>query len=214
MTGEKRTHRSRRDPQRSSELKPALGWIGAAPTNRRTLIKGWAAAMALPGRAAWSATAPSDTAADTERLLVTIGEILLPTTGTTGAGAHDVTAFVLRAVAHGMRGAPPDLLRQLQAELDRGAGGAFLDAATERQIAALETLDAATFAPGAARSAWPLAKTLILMGYYTSETGASRELDYEPVPGRFDPDIPVVPGQKALSNDWTGVAIRKAGPNG
>lgn len=50
-------------------------------------------------------------------------------------------------------------------------------------------------------------------GYYTSETGASKELRYELIPGRFDPDIAVTRQFRALSNDWTGLSIRNAGQN-
>jgi hypothetical protein len=42
------------------------------------------------------------------------------------------------------------------------------------------------------------------MGYYTSEIGASQELQYQLVPGRFDPDLPVKPGDRAWSSDWIG----------
>ena len=49
----------------------------------------------------------------------------------------------------------------------------------------------------------PLA--LILTAYYTSETGGSRELQYELVPGKWEPDLPFVPGSRAWSSDWTAV---------
>lgn len=49
---------------------------------------------------------------------------------------------------------------------------------------------------------WRTAKNAITVGYYMSEGGASRELQYELVPGRFDPDIPYKPGDTYLSNNW------------
>ena len=52
---------------------------------------------------------------------------------------------------------------------------------------------------------WPRLKGLILIGYYTSEIGASQELRYILVPGHFDPDVPLEPGDRAWSSDWTGV---------
>jgi hypothetical protein len=45
------------------------------------------------------------------------------------------------------------------------------------------------------------------MGYYTSEAGATQELRFQPVPARFDADIPFEPGQPALMNDWYGNAF-------
>ena len=49
---------------------------------------------------------------------------------------------------------------------------------------------------------WRTAKNAVIVGYYMSEAGASRELRYELVPGRFDPDIPYKPGDTYLSNNW------------
>jgi hypothetical protein len=46
---------------------------------------------------------------------------------------------------------------------------------------------------------------LILTGYYSSEAGASKELQYNLIPGRWDADIPLKPGDRAYSSDWTAV---------
>lgn len=40
-------------------------------------------------------------------------------------------------------------------------------------------------------------KDLTLMGYFTSEIGATQALEYVAVPGRFDGCVPLKPGQKA-----------------
>jgi hypothetical protein len=178
---------------------------------RRALMKACAPLLALGALPSWRVAAESNDAA---RMLQIVGEILIPATDTAGAGAAEVAAFATLAVGHGVRGAPPDLLDRLLAELDRQIGAAFLLAPFAAQKSTLEALDAATYAPGApGGSAWPLAKTLILIGYYTSEVGGSQELEYDLVPGRFDADIPVGKDTRALSNDWSGVVIRKAGPN-
>ncbi|MFD2500318.1 hypothetical protein ACFSTI_17575 [Rhizorhabdus histidinilytica] len=54
-----------------------------------------------------------------------------------------------------------------------------------------------------------MTKTLLLVGYYTGEAGGSEELDYQLVPGRYDANIPTGKQYRALSNDWTGLSIRK-----
>ena len=43
-------------------------------------------------------------------------------------------------------------------------------------------------------------RVLTVLGYYTSREGASEELRYELVPGRFDADIPMDPTDRAFSN--------------
>jgi hypothetical protein len=42
-----------------------------------------------------------------------------------------------------------------------------------------------------------LVKELTLLGYFTSEEGATKALEYVPVPGRYDGCIDLKPGQKA-----------------
>ena len=54
-------------------------------------------------------------------------------------------------------------------------------------------LKAETARPRPAHPATPffrMMKELTLLGYYTSEAGATRELRYEPVPGRYDGCVP------------------------
>jgi hypothetical protein len=46
---------------------------------------------------------------------------------------------------------------------------------------------------------WRLMKELTLFGYFTSEQGATKALDYVPIPGRYDGCIPLKPGQKAYA---------------
>jgi hypothetical protein len=51
---------------------------------------------------------------------------------------------------------------------------------------------------------WHTIKNLILIGYYTSEVGGSQELQYELVPTRFDPDLPMTSATR-LFDDWTAI---------
>lgn len=46
---------------------------------------------------------------------------------------------------------------------------------------------------------WRLMKELTLFGYFTSEQGATKALDYVPIPGRYDGCIPLKPGQKVYA---------------
>lgn len=46
---------------------------------------------------------------------------------------------------------------------------------------------------------WRLMKELTLFGYFTSEQGATKALDYVPIPGRYEGCIPLKPGQKAYA---------------
>lgn len=151
---------------------------------------------------------------DFRPLVTAIGELLIPTTDTPGAGAPEVADFVLLACRHGTLGGALSDLATVKRALDGRAGQAFLAAPSARKAEVLGGLDRDGFAARSAEgAAWLNVKRLILAGYYTSETGASKELRYELIPGRYDPDVPVTPQLRALSNDWTGLSIRNGGPN-
>jgi hypothetical protein len=43
-------------------------------------------------------------------------------------------------------------------------------------------------------------KELTLVGYFTSEIGATKALQYAETPGRFDPCVPYTKGERAWAN--------------
>jgi hypothetical protein len=160
-----------------------------------------------------------------QRILLGVCDLVIPRSDTPGAAETGVADFVVLALAHGLdntrapvaagsrAGLAPGLLRAdgslrhvawLEHDLDRRAGGDILTLAPGRRGAVLAALDAEAFAPGAS-SPWVAIKGLILTGYYTSQVGGAQELRYELVPGRFDPDLPLRPGDRAWSSDWTAV---------
>ncbi len=168
--------------------------------------------------------APGDAPTKLQRLLMKdVAQLVIPRTGTPGAGDVGAGDFAVLALAHGLGGArkpvtsstvPASFIRSdgsvdhvawVQAQLDSRAGGAFLKIAPARRAELLAALDAEAFASGAGDHPWKAIKAAILTGYYTSEIGASQELQYEHVPGRFDPDIPLTAGYRAWSSDWTAV---------
>ncbi|WP_044559168.1 gluconate 2-dehydrogenase subunit 3 family protein [Azospirillum sp. B4] len=201
---------------------------GGSGAGRRQFLMGLAAAgAALTPATLWAqarsgAGAASPGLMPSQRaLLDRVCDLTIPDSDTPGALAAGVPAFVALALAHGLEGAGapvpaarftggagPDgatVLDWLTFELDLKTGGAFLAAAPTSQVQALAALDGAAYVPGGERSPWRVLKGLIVTGYYTSEAGASRELQYELVPGHWDPDVPVGPHARAWSNDWTAV---------
>lgn len=154
-----------------------------------------------------------------------VSQLVMPRTGTAGAGDVGVGDFVILALDHGLDGTrrpaasnalpplatvhtrPDGSLRYvawLEAELDRAANGDWLDKPEARRAALLTKLDADAYAAKGDHP-WKKVKGLILTGYYTSETGGARELQYELTPGRYDPAVAVKPDERAYSSDWTAV---------
>ena len=193
--------------------------------HRREFLAGaalFALALGLPAHAAPGivpdpAETPSPRLA---RLLRVVSQLVIPRSDTPGAGDVGVGAFVSLALAHGLEGtrapwpqpAPDWPLRAdgslrydlwLDQELARRAGGDMLRLPPTRQAALLAELDAQAFSGGL--TPWVAIKALILNGYYTSEAGASQELQYNLIPGRWDADIALEPGARAFSSDWTAV---------
>ena len=163
---------------------------------------------------------------DRQRVLMShVSQLVLPRTQTPGAGEAGVGDFVILALAHGLDGsrgadvgaALPNvtryrradgslrMLQWLENQLDERGRGAFLARSSAERLKALTKLDAEAFAEGVEGHPWKTIKGLILTGYYTSEIGGSKELQYELVPGRYDPDLPQKPGDRAWSSDWTAV---------
>ncbi|WP_343528832.1 gluconate 2-dehydrogenase subunit 3 family protein [Sphingomonas sp.] len=199
---------------------------------RREILGGaalFAMAVGIPVAAVrWTDTA--EVVTDRQRaLLRDVAQRVLPRTTTPGAGEIGAHEFVILALAHGVDGtrAPAagaalpatitrhqrrdgtiDYLDWLEWQLDAATRGDYLAVTPARREAAVAAIDKAAFvdaAPDAVESPWRKLKGLILTAYYTSEIGGSRELQYELVPGRWDADIPYIPGSRAWSSDWTAV---------
>ncbi|WP_343061251.1 gluconate 2-dehydrogenase subunit 3 family protein [Novosphingobium flavum] len=201
----------------------------ASPSWNRRDFLGVAALVALaaglPAAAVRLSELPDDEAPSEalRALLREVSQLVLPRTGTPGAGEVGTGDFVLLALAHGLEGArapnagaalpafasfarPDGSLRHadwLEHELNRRAGGNFLAAPGRASL--LAALDVEAFAEGVGAHPWRTIKALILTGYYTSETGGAQELRYELVPGRWDADLPATPATVAYSSDWTAV---------
>ena len=169
--------------------------------HRRDVLRG-AALLALVLGAPGTALAEGSLRATPQQwaLVRRVCDLVIPATDTPGAADTGVAEFVVLALEHGLEAdGRSDHLAWLESAL---AG----DARTLPDR--LAALDQAAFPPGPpppVPSPWRRLKALILTGYYTSEAGASRELQYELVPGRFDPDLPLHPGDRAWSSDWTAV---------
>lgn len=198
--------------------------------NRRDFLGGaalLALAIGLPVAAIKLSDFPADEApTDRQRSLMrAVSQLVIPRTATAGAGDVGAGDFVILALTHGLEKsrtvlpntAPAfylthrradgslDHLRWLEAELDKRSAGDFLKLSARRQAENLAALDGEAYAEGVKDHPWRTVKALILTGYYTSEVGGSKELRFELVPGRYDPDLPVTPETRAYSSDWTAV---------
>jgi hypothetical protein len=192
---------------------------------RRGILHAAALAGALAGLPECAAK-PSDTkpegarASEREmRVLTRVSALTIPLTDTPGAAETDAADFVVLGLAHGLAGSGESvknasspltgllLLTRFIADLDEAAGGDFLKAGPERQLQGLTMIDNRAFGEDGKGSPWRKIKALILTGYYTSEAGASQELQYELVPGSWDGDVALTDDARAYSSDWTSLSF-------
>jgi hypothetical protein len=140
-------------------------------------------------------------------LLATLTELIIPATDTPGARAARVDAFIDGLLADIFTAEERDRFVAGLADVDTRAraahGVTFLETTPEQQVALLTAMQADAHPQSEQRRPrsrsrsrsqprpfFTWLKELTLVGYYTSEIGASQELRYVHVAGRYDGDVP------------------------
>jgi gluconate 2-dehydrogenase gamma chain len=169
--------------------------------NRRALLAG--AVFLLGGAAALtrftrkqdgeSATDATALTADHFALLEQVSETLVPATDTAGAIGAGVPEFIREMLEQwGSQATRAEIAGVLDA-IERQAwskfGMGFIEMPPERRHELLKEFDAARIA--AHDGAYRKFKWLVLIGYYHSEIGATRELRFELVPGAWRACLPL-----------------------
>lgn len=148
--------------------------------------------------------------------VTTIAEMIIPRTETPGAADVGVTAFIdliltewctdeertrfLMGLADVDARSQRSFDKQFvecsadqRGEILTGLGSAMLDAGVSSQRKT-------EIAPEAGKDFYYLLRRLVLTGYYTSEVGATMELNYQIIPDRFDACADVRDGKEAAQN--------------
>lgn len=149
-----------------------------------------------------------------------IADTILPATTTPGAKAAKTGAFMALMVTDAYTDRNRQVFREGMRQVDEAcraaAGTSFMQATPGQRLTLLEALDreqrtAMEERVEAPRSRAPAAasrpedepphyfrmmKELALLGYFTSEIGYRQAMRYIESPGRFDPCVPHVPGDK------------------
>jgi len=151
---------------------------------------------AQPATAAWT---PQALTTEQAELLGTLVDLIIPATDTPGAKDAGVPVFIDKLLDDWVE--PEDAARFLTGlaaideENQETHGVAFREATPEQQNAILTRLDReAIQAREEGADPLPFFATLkewTLVGYYTSEIGATRELQWLAAPGRYDADLPL-----------------------
>jgi hypothetical protein len=134
-----------------------------------------------------------------------IGEAIIPTTDTPGAKAVGIGGFMVMMVKDTynteQQTAFVDGLNFIRKDFKSTKGSDFMDATLEERTAYLNELKAKATADTEDKNAGvvKMLQDLTVLGYFTSEIGATQQLRYYEVPGKYDPCIEYKPGEKAYA---------------
>lgn len=139
-----------------------------------------------------------------------MAEIIIPATDTPGASAANVNRFIDAIVGESWleedRTRFMDGLEAANSRCKKTYGASFVELPSEKQRAFVAELDDETFGPDAPEadpetpSFYRMLKELVIVGYYTSEVGATQELRTNIVPGTYDGDVPY----EDIGRAWSG----------
>lgn len=133
-------------------------------------------------------------------LVSEVAAIIIPKTDTPGAKEVGVPAFMDQLIMQCYKKEDQDRFLAGLAEFDEGAkkayGDSFMDLEPAKQKEYVKkthdaALDAAKAGTAKDKPFILMAKELTVVGFYTSEEGASKILQYAPVPGAFHGCVPM-----------------------
>lgn len=133
--------------------------------------------------------------AEQQKLLAELADTIIPATDTPGAKEAGAEQFIVRVLRDCYVREEQEKfyagLARLEEESHRlhHKGFAELDAAQRNELMKQTAKSNKAF--------FLRLKELTVAGYFCSEIGASKALEYLPIPGRFEGDVPYKAGQKA-----------------
>lgn len=140
-------------------------------------------------------------------LLNEVGETILPATKTPGAKAANVGGFMAVMVRDCYKPEEQkiflDGLNKLEDAAQKSGGKDFLALDAKQRTTLLTALDKEmkqyekAKTPEQPNHYFRMVKELTLLGFFTSEPGATKALRYLPVPGRYDGNVPYKKGDRA-----------------
>jgi hypothetical protein len=190
--------------------KPRFRFSVEPMMNRRTFL---ASTSVLMGRAAFpsvlaafassacSGEEPQLVSAKQMQTLRALVDVILPATDSPAASAANTHVFVDTA-AYACATKPEQAmlrggLNDLEHEAKAKHGRSYADLAPEEQAALLRSRAEKDAPLPYDQSFFKILKDYTLVGYFLSEIGATQALAYEQIPGGYEGDIPLDPGQKA-----------------
>ncbi len=135
------------------------------------------------------------------QLLAEIGDIIIPETpDSPGAKATGIGPLIVTMLEDCYSQEDREKVSHLLSYLK--GDHSFLEISSEEQVRVIGDVDRQVYGEAATideqvSSGYKITKELTLMGYFSSEAGATQALEYVQIPGRYEGCVNLKPGQKA-----------------
>lgn len=130
-----------------------------------------------------------------QKLIADLAEVIIPTTDTPGAKAAGVDQFIGHVIGHCTAPTQQETFQKGLQQTDTFSQAAFGKSFSELENP--QRIEIVNQLTQREKQFFLNLRELTIVGYFTSEIGATEALEYLPVPGRFQGDIPLKSDQKA-----------------
>lgn len=129
-----------------------------------------------------------------QTLIADLSEVIMPTTNTPGAKAAGVGDFIEHVIRYCTAPNQQEAFLKGLAQTDTLSQSTFGKAFA--QLDSPQRIDLVGKLTQSEKPFFLMMKELTVVGYFTSEIGATQALDYVAIPSRFQGDIPLKTGQR------------------
>jgi len=135
-------------------------------------------------------------------LLEQISDIILPRTSTPGALDVRVPYFIDLVVKDCMSKDDQQLVKKGLQDLNKTNGKAFSSLTADEKKQLVKNIDENAFKEDADNAWFRIVKKLALIGYFTSQDGMTKALNYVQVPGDYKASVQYKKGDKAMAKTF------------
>ena len=139
---------------------------------------------------------------DEFRLTELLLDTTFPKTGTPGALEIQLPYFIDLVVENCMSANDQQLIKKGLQQLNDQQGRKFTSLSKEDKLNTIKIIDAAAYKDEVDKAWFRIIKKLALIGYFTSQEGMTKALNYVKVPGDYEACIPYKKGGKALAKTF------------
>lgn len=139
---------------------------------------------------------------DEFQLIEQLADSMLPKTSTPGALETEVPYFVDLVVKNCMNDKDQQLIKNGLMKFNDQTAGKFSSFSKEEKLNEINKIEEAAFKDDAEKAWFRIFKKLSLIGYFTSQEGMTKALNYVKVPSEYKACIPYKKGDKALAKTF------------